>query len=1192
MKKTWFLTDYRYLFACVEKFFRIMRISIFLIVFASLQTFALSNYAQTKKIDIKIEQASIVNVLAKLEHESEFFFFYNNSVVDRLDKTISIDVKDKTINELLDVIFNGTGVEYTINNRQIILSSKDQGNSANQQQKPISGKVTDSSGGSLPGVSVVVKGTTIGTTTDSNGNYSLSNIPENAILKFSFIGMKTEEVAVGSKTVINTTLEEETIGIEEVVAIGYGTRLRKDVTGSISTVTAKGIENTPFASPEFALQGKVSGVRVINTSGNPSDPPSIYIRGIGTWNGKSQPLYVIDGQIITPTSSSNQDLIGNVNLWSLISPEDIESMSVLKDASSTAIYGSRGANGVILITTKKGKKGKPVLEFNSSYGIQNVPTYNKLLNSKQLMELNREMYTNNTSPDVSLNNNLYGRDQTDLATLLNNYSPQLDPTSPYYLTDNPANYNWQNELAHKNAINQSYDAKVSGATESANYYISVGYRNQESVLRGNDMERYTLTSNVNTDIGKYFRTGINFRLTSETSDNNTGSDLQSAAGIIPWQPIYDATNKYGYALPVNPYFGGSVWNPVRLYGQGTAGNFFATRSLNISTFNLFRSMGQGFLEFQPIKGLVFKGALNVDWTYQQRKEFMNVESEQFKVSGQDPASFGNGSSYGSYGLRTNKFLNYQADYTVSYIKSFGLHSINLLGGVQSQRHTQIAEDLESTNSSTADPKKLGINKELQYVDGFAGTNQQLYWFSYFGRAGYNYNSTYYLDLSMRRDGSNGFPPGNQFGNFYSASGAWRISSMPFMKELKLINDLKLRAGWGQAGNDEAVVGNYAFFSSVSNQGTYRLGSGNGDPKGNYNLGITISDFPNTDLKWETVNTTNIGLEGTLFDNKLTFNVEVYKRLTKNILQTVNLPLSVGTNSPIFNIGSLQNTGLDLELAYNGKIRDFNYSIGGNISFLKNKVLELYNHAPLDLPDSYGRVEEGKPIGIIRGYKVGGIFQNQTEIDQYFAKYDVTTITDKTLVKPGDMYFQDVHGDPTVAEPFYAQKPDGKIDDYDQTDLGSTIPGFTYGVNVSANWKRFDINLSFYGEGDVVKVNSYLQDFESMSGPGANKSITVLNRWTTTNPSTTMPRAVYGDPAKNDRLSNRWVESAAFFRLNTWQFGYSIPESLFRKVQLISKARVFVGGQNNILVTNWSGLDPVNNRYPLPKMINFGVNIKF
>ncbi len=1053
----------------------------------------------------------------------------------------------------------------------------------------VTGKVTGIKGEPLPGVSVIVKGTTTGVITDSEGKYSILIKNKSGSLLFKYVGYTSQEIAINGQSVINASLTEDSKGLNEVVVIGYGSRKKKDITGSISAITAKDIENTPYASPEFALQGKVSGVRIVNSSGDPTAAPNIYVRGIGTWNGAAQPLYVIDGQIITPPTAGNSDLIGTINLWTLVNPNDIESISVLKDASSAAIYGSRGANGVILITTRRGKKGAPVLEFNGTVGTQNVPTY-KMLNSQQLIDLTREMYMNNSSPDININKDLYGRNQTDLPTLLNNYSPQLDPTSPYYLGANPENYNWQNELVHKNAISQNYDVKVSGASDASNYYVSAGYTNQQSVLRGNDLERFTLTSNVNTSIGKYIRAGINYRLTKQTDQNNSTVNLEDAAGYLPWQPIHDPNNPTAYAMPVTPYFGGTAWNPVKLYGIGTKDNFFAIRNENVVDFNLLRNMGQGFLEFEPIKGLVFRAQLSADYTYQERKNFQNVLSEEYKVNGQDPASFGNGSSFGDYGLRTNKFLNYQADYTVSYNKTFGLHSLNLLASVQDQYHTQYNEDLETTNTDTNDPKKIGINNEVGYVSGFAGTNQEKYWFGYVARASYNYASTYYLDASFRRDASNGFAPDKRFGNFYSASGAYRISTLDFIKNLKFINDLKIRGGWGQAGNDEAVVGNYAFLSNKSDQGTYGLGSGNGVPNGLYNLGVTFPAFPNRDIRWETVATSYVGLEATMFGNKLSVNLEFWKRLTSNILQYVNLPYSVGTDNPAFNIGTLRNTGIDLEASYNNKIGDFNYAIGGNISFVHNKVLSLYNHEPLYT--SYGYVQEGQPIGIIWGYKVGGIFKNQAQIDQYFAKYTDANVTDKTLVKPGDMYFQDVHGDPTAKEPFYSKTPDGKIDSYDQTNLGSTIPGYTYGINATLGYKAFDVTLNFYGEGDVVKVNTFKENFTNMAGPGGNESIAVLNRWTPQNPNATLPRAVYGDPAGNNRYSDRWVESGAFFRLNSWQLGYSLPGKLLQNTHVFSKLRIFVGGQNNFTITRYSGIDPVNDQYPLPKMINVGVNARF
>lgn len=931
-------------------------------------------------------------------------------------------------------------------------------------------------------------------------------------------------------------------------------------------------------------------MRVINQSGDPSEGPQIFIRGIGTWNGSAQPLYVIDGQIIEEPTNANQDVIGNINLWTLVNPNDIESMSVLKDASATAIYGSRGANGVILITTKRGKKGRPIVEFNAQYGVQNIPKY-KVLNTREYVAVTEEAYKNSIDPDITLEADLYGRDEPNDINRLQNFTPQMDPLSPFHIGSGGPFYDWQDAVRNKDAVNQSYNIKVSGAGEAADYYISAGYTEQQSVLIGSSLDRYNIAMNVNTDIGKYIRTGISYKLTYQESDDAATFGIDEAASAPPWQPIFDPNNRFGFAPVRTLYNDAGEWQPFRRYGQQTRDNTVAFQHVNMQQFNLMRNMGQAYLEVEPIRGLVIRGALSMDYTYQQRVSFNDVLSAQFSVNAGNPADANPAGSYGNYELRTNKFYNYQADLIVSYAKSFGEHNVNALFSVQDQYFKNWTESFGTNNAQTRARDRLGVAGSQGDISGFSGRSQR-FWYGYVGRISYNYSSRYYVDVSMRRDASAGFPKDKRWGNFPSAAVAWRVSDESFMENFPFVNDLKLRAGWGQTGNDEAVVGRYAYLSGVTSSGSYSFGSGPGNAVGNYLIASSIRDFPNNDLRWETVTQTYVAFDATMLSNRLTATVEYFTRVTDDILQTVEIPPTVGTASPVFNIGQLKNSGVEIELGYNGKAGNFTYGISGNISFLHNEVTSLYDDIPLTT--AFGRVEEGRPIGHIWGYKLGGIFQSQDQIDDYYATNPDETIGGSSAyVQPGDMYFLDVQGNPTEEERFYSRTPDGVINSYDQTEIGQTIPGHTYGLNLNAGFKGIDLSLSFYGEGDVDKVNEARQRLEALTGSALNQSTTVRNRWTPERPSSSMPRAVAGDPADNNRFSSRWVERAGFFRLNTWQLGYTLPGSLLDKTGgVVTRFRLFIGGQNNILVTNWSTLDPVNDAYPLPKSYFAGLNVTF
>jgi TonB-linked SusC/RagA family outer membrane protein len=1148
------------------------------------------------KIEVGAENISLENLFKQIERKSGFVFTYNSSMID-IDQKVSLVDSRQSVYKVLEDLARQTDLSFVQVNENIHVRKNPNNTRLDvsireTQRVTISGTVRDAVGAPLPGVTVLVEGTTNGTVTDVDGQYEVT-AEEGSILVFSFIGYETVRMTVGAQTVIDVTMSEDAQALDEVVVIGFGERKKKDITGSIGIVESKAIERIPFTSPQFALQGNTPGVRVVNTSGNPSDAPQIFIRGIGTWNGASQPLYVVDGQVLTTPTAGNVDLIGTINPFSLINPQDIESISVLKDASAAAIYGSRAANGVVLITTKKGRKGKSIVEFDAVTTVQNIPRFD-VLSSEQLIPFYRDIFNANSNPDVTLENNLYGRNELNPNNQRNGFHPQLDPMSPFYIGETPGNYNWQDQVRNKNSLNQLYNVRISGANEDTDYMVGVGYNKQESVLKGNDFQRFNLTFNINSKIGNYINVGLTYRGSYQTSEDNDVNDLTGSAAYLPWQPIYDANDPYGYARPTDPFpDGNDQWSQVRLYGAGSRNNLPALLDITTKEFELLRNLAQGYVEILPFDGLVLRGGLSLDLTNQERTHFEPLSAEYYKINGKDPSLVGNGASYATLGYRNNRFFNFQGDFTASYRKSFGKHSVDLLAGIQEQFIKQFNKDLSTTNVSTDDYYRAGIANEQQYVTGFAGRNNERFWYGYVGRAGYNYDSKYYLDFSFRRDGSSGFPDDKKlkWGNFYAVSGAWRLSSEAFAKNIGWINDLKLKAGWGQAGNDEAVVGQFAYLSTVVNQGSYTFGKDPSNIYGNYNTGRTVPGFPNQNFTWEVVTTTNVGLEGLFLNNRVNATVEYFNRETDGILQYVNLPPSVGTNSPAFNVGSLRNRGLEMDLGYTHQFnQNISVNLTGNITFLKNEVTSLYEGQPLDT--RFGRVEEGRSVGHIWGYQVGGLFRTEAEIQAYYANLVDRNIPDLNFVAPGDLYFKDIGGQATEEERFYSTTPDGYIDEYDRTEIGNTIPGHVYGVNLSATFWDFDLSLNFYGEGDVDKYNSVRASFEGASSAGTNYWPTVLNAWTPQNSTSGIPRAVAGDPARNNRYSDRFVDQAGFLRLNTWQLGYSLPASLLQRSNVINRCRIYIGGQNNLLITNWSGIDPVNDSYPLPRGYSFGINARF
>ena len=661
---------------------------------------------------------------------------------------------------------------------------------------------------------------------------------------------------------------------------------------------------------------------------------------------------------------------------------------------------------------------------------------------------------------------------------------------------------------------------------------------------------------------------------------------------------------------INPPAGD--WQPLRLFGQGGQGNRLADMEYNIRRFETTRNMAQGYLEITPIQGLKIRGSYNIDQTVQNRFVRDQYFTEIFSTVGRNPAELSNSgdpNAIGSIANRRNWFTNYQTDLTVSYERTFGKHRASLLVGGQD---TYIKQRFETASGSNVQPRwnpndidQTGYSNDLENNSSILGFGEY-FSFGYVARASYSYDSRYYLDVSFRRDGSSGFADDFQWGNFYSIAGAWRISAEPFMAGATFLDDLKIRGGYGEAGNDEAARNNFAFLSTVNNIGSVRFGSGSGNSLGTYTIANFIRQLPNPQLSWETGVTIYGGFDALLLNNRLNITAEVYQRTTTDILQRVSLAPSLGVADPLINVGELQNRGLDIDLGWNDRRGDFQF--GGSLkgSFLHNEVTKLFQEAPIFAADQFGgdtrRIEIGRSIGHIWGYRVGGIFQSQSEVDAYIEGRGPTGVTEggdvfvnPAFIAPGDMYFENLGGNPTEDEPYYSTTPDDALNAFDQTEIGNTLPTFTYGLNLNGAWKGVDLAISFYGESGAQRINDYRRTLETLAGGGgSNKINTVLDRWTPSNPSTTMPRAVAGDPAGNNRRSStRWVEDANFLRLNNWQLGYSLPNSVLEKTRgAVSSFRIYVGGQNNLIFTNWSGIDPVNDLYPIPSTYLVGLNAKF
>ncbi|HTE32757.1 MAG TPA: SusC/RagA family TonB-linked outer membrane protein, partial [Chryseolinea sp.] len=906
-------------------------------------------------------------------------------------------------------------------------------------------------------------------------------------------------------------------------------------------------------------------------------------------------LYVIDGIPILEGGASSgfagdQDVRSPVNIMTSINPNDIESISVLKDASAAAIYGVRASNGVILITTKKGKTGAPKVEFSAQRGVQNVVNDFDMLGTPSYTALYQEAYANNP---------------TEAANLPNVFKPG----DPGYLGNSPT-YDWQKQLLNKNAIVEDYSLRVSGGSEATSYYVSAGYGKTEGSLVQNSLKRYSLASNVTSKVSKYIETGLNLKLSYNDAVDNTGSDLAYVATAPPWQPYSDPNDVTGYAPSVtakfieNPDFDLNLLSPgpkylfdgdpTYLWGPATRGNPFATQQLSDRTFSLIRTLGNAYLQIEPLKGLKIKGSVSADYYFNLRKEWSNYDSYRFSQTPGNPYSGHDGTAKGSYGERQSRNFNLIKELSVNYNRSFGDHNVDLLVNAMDQEQTWTFTDASSGQINSIDPALRSVPNKPPFNGTFTGRRPQALQ-GYLARVGYKFRDKYYLDATVRRDGSSVFAPDHRWGTFTAISGGWRITSEQFFQDLNItqINDLKFRGGWGELGNKETTQG-FAYLSTISGTPDYSYGSGNGNGFGTQIAGIALPNYPNYDLSWERVSTSNVGFDATLFDNHITLTAEYYNRLTKGIIQNVSLPPNAGIQSPAdLNIGNVRNNGIELQLGYNTTFGDLSFNVSGNLTTVKNRVLKLYQGTPIggeiDQNGRNGRVEEGYPIGYIWGQQVGGVFQNAQEITDWKSVYTDGVGTNNQ--QPGDMWFKDVNGNPEAGQ-ILNPIPDSVINNNDRTYLGKSIAGFYYGLNLGLGYKGFDLSLFFQGVGDIQKYNFARAGGEGMSSTGANQWTTTDNRWTVENPSGSMPRAVRNDPNSNNRFSSRFVEDADFLRLKNVQLGYTIPPALLAKTGAIDHLRIFVSATNLLTFTKWTGVDPENDFNPPTQQILIGINASF
>jgi len=1130
MQKKWFNDEG--LNRAFFKWLRVMKLTVFFLL-AALMHLSASVYSQQTKLSISLKNAKVRDVLKTVENQSEFFFLYKNENID-VNRTVNVDVKEKSVEYILDQIFNGTNVSYEVVNRQIILIDKEKGASLpqnQQQKKSVKGKVTDQSGASLPGVSVVVKGTTTGVITDGNGVYSLTTIPENTTLVFSFVGMKSQEIKIGAQSTLNVVLADETIGLEEVIAIGYGTVKKSDLTGSVSSIKTGELQQTPMTSIDQGLVGRASGVQVTQTSGMPGAVASIRVRGSSSIQGGNEPLYVIDGfPVYNGGGFGNTGGKVQMSGLSTVNPNDIESIEILKDAAATAIYGARAANGVVLITTKTGKKGHDIVTFEANYGIQNVVKKMDVMGAQEYASLVNEAYTNDklTAPYNAAK-------LAEIATLGRG-------------TD------WQDEIFRMGKT-QNYQLTFSGGDEKTSYAISGNYFDQQGIVINSNFKRYSTRLNLDRKINEVFKIGTHFSI-SHTINDAVATDSGGETGVItgamkmnPILPVYSNLLTGEYTQINTP--GTLEPNPV------------ATAKEQIFNNATSRLLGDIYGEWKIMDGLVAKVTLGGDVFYDKANQYTPTTIYQ-----------SNGKATGTIGV--NRSINWLNENTINWVKTFNdIHSFNVLGGFTLQQN-----NTEYVMASSSD----FVNNIMKYNNLGAGAlynqpgSSAIQWnlMSYLARINYTLKSRYLFSVNSRMDGSSRFGTNNKFGFFPSGSIGWRISEEEFMKSLKsTINNLKLRGSYGFTGNTE--IGVYESLATLGNA-SWMIGN-------QLVSGFYPNKIPNPDLKWERTGQLDVGVDLGLFENRIRFTADYYRKKTTDLLYNVSIPAVSGYQTMLKNIGSVENTGKEFSLESDNFTGNFRWTTAFNISFNKNKVLELGGESYKEMPESDGhlktgsirRLVVGQPIGVFYGYRFDGIFQNAEET--------AAQISSTSPIGIGLRRYKDLNGDK-------------KIDAVnDRQILGDANPDFFGGLTNTFIYKGFELNLFFqycYGN-EIFNYNAI--DLETATG-GQNAYADLVNRWTPTNPSNIYPKA---NTNRAVLVSDRWVEDGSYLKFKTLSLSYNIPNLKNKHIQGI---KLYVTGQNLLTWTNYRGYDPeVSYRgastleagedfggYPQSKTIMMGIKI--
>ncbi|PWJ58018.1 TonB-linked SusC/RagA family outer membrane protein [Dyadobacter jejuensis] len=1045
------------------------------------------------RVSLEIRDQNVKSVLQIIEKQADVRFSYSPQIVP-IKKIVSVKANNKRLGDLLDDLLLPLNVKYLVSGNQIILqkeikpvpASQPKAGTANSASiravKGISGTVKDEKGEGLPGVSIVVKGTQIGTISNVDGSYKLEVPEDKHVIAFSFLGYLPLELDIRTATSFDVALEPDTQTLDDVVVIGYGTQKKSDVTGSVATVSGKDVVKTTAAGVDQALQGRVAGVTVTANSGSPGSAVTVKVRGVGTV-GNSSPLYVVDG---VPLSS-----ILSLNM------QDVESINILKDASASAIYGSRAANGVVLITTKQGTSGKTQISYSGSIGVQSSWKKLDVLNAQQWATLYNEASVNDGLP----------------------INPEL--TDPASLPS----YDWT-KLAYQNGVIQNHQLSVAGGSDKGKYYLSINNLKQDGIIKTTGYERLSLRSNNSYKLTDRIEVGSSLSYSHSTRTSSGGE-----AGI-------EIDNRLAYQ--------GYVMDPVTaIYKADGSENTSPYRTNSISplvqmNYNKTKAYenylyANGFIKIDLAEGLFL------------RSNYAVTKGDNFGDNFL-PAYFASG--YQSRKVNTYSSNRATTTYnvwtsTLNYAKDFNSHHLDAMLGYETQatKYNFITASRNDIPTSITNPT-LGSGNIGSASNGGTQSASQL--ISFFGRVNYSFDNRYYVTANLRRDGSSRFGPSNKWGLFPSFAAGWDITNEKFFHS-NLINLLKLRGGYGEIGNQNFA--DYAYFQTISTGSNVTFGS----PE-ILNPGLAPQSQGNPNLKWETAKSTNIGVDIGLFRNQLNVTADYFVKYTSDMILRLPVVDIVGLVTPPYqNAGKMKNSGVELSANYRKDFGGLKLDVGGNISFIRNKVMNLgpagnsiqvkglINYAPI------GITQVGGSVGSFIGYRADGLLQTQAEVDA----------SSQPTAKPGDVKYVDIN-------------KDGQIDGSDRTIIGSPLPKATYGINLGLEFKNFDLSALFQGsQGNQIYS---LVDYAMDGNVTTNSTTAILNRWTGPGTSNSIPRLTRIYNGQNVMPSSRFVHDGSYLRLKNLQLGYNFKPELLQAIH-IEKLRLYLGAQNLLTWTKYLGLDP-------------------